>query len=524
MITQLTADEEGLAFSAPAEDRGLVLDLLLDGRRIWSFRCADARPVADGSDRVAVPWPAVLRPHLHGSATFCLRPVGDEESAVAVAATLGRGTGSITFTDTTGADLMVNKWGRPGQALGDRDEGMVDRLLDHLDEVRHALTAGSDLDVYVTSGTLLGPYRDGHLIPSDDDADLAYLSRHTHPVEVIQESFRLGRRLAAAGLRVERNSGGHLQVQFDNAGRPDVYVDLFTGWIDEDGWWYQTFALRSRVRREQLVPVSTIDVEGRTEPAPREPATMLESIYGPGWRTPDPAFTFTVPPATENRFWGWLSDAAMDRPLWETVLLGPAADAGPSAAARRFAERLAPGSAVLGLGAGRGEDALWLAGRGHAVQAVDYAHRPLAAAQAAADERRLTARFRTLNLYDLRRVLAFGAAVAARDEPVEVYAHDLLPTLWDAGRPNLFRLLSMVLRTGGQAHLDVPAETPALPGAPGPLWRSLPVADLAAEMLPFGLHVRELHQVEDEVRTGPEATLGPVAKARMVVSWQRSTR
>jgi SAM-dependent methyltransferase len=531
LITQLTADEAGLTFSASAEDRELVLDLLLDGRRIWSLRCADAEPVPGGpAERRSVPWPTVLRPHLAGSATFTLRPVGDEAAAAGVEVTLGAGTGRITFTDGSGVDLVVNKWGRLGHALGDWDEGMVERLLDHVDQVRAALTAGSDLEVYVTSGTLLGPYRDGHLIPSDDDADLAYLSRHTHPVAVVQESFRLGRRLVAAGLTVDRFSAGHLQVHFDHDGRPDVYVDVFTGWIDDDGWWYQAFALRSRVRRDQLVPVSTIEVEGRTEPAPREPETMLAAIYGPGWRTPDPAFTFVVPPATGDRFWGWLSDAAMDRSLWEVELLGadPHRPAGPSDSARRLAEHLPPGSRVLELGAGGGEDALWLAGLGHRVDAVDYVHRPMTAAQSVADERGVPARFRALNLYDLRRVLALGAELAARDEPVHVHVHDLLPTLWDAGRPNLFRLLSMVLRTGGEAHLDVVADTPTAPAgelpAPEPLWRALPVTDLAAEMRPFGLHVREVHEVVDEVRTGPGARSGPVQKTRMVVSWQRSSR
>ncbi len=531
MITQLTADEQGLAFTASAEDRSVVLDLLLDGRRIWSFRCADAdRGLGAVADRWSVPWPSVLRPHLEGSATFTLRPVGGDGAAQSVDVTLGTGSGRIRFTDRDGMALMVNKWGQLGHALGDWDDGMVTRLLDHVDQVRAGLLAGNDLDVYVTSGTLLGPYRDGHLIPSDDDADLAYLSRHTHPVAVIQESFQLGRRLAAAGLTVQRYSAGHLQVHFENQGRPDVYVDVFTGWIDDVGWWYQTFAVRSRVARDRLVPVSTIEVEGRTEPAPREPEAVLATIYGPNWRTPDPAFTFEVPPATSNRFWGWLSDAGMDRSLWELVLGdAPHGDpAGPSGAARLLAERLGPGSAVLELGCGRGEDALWLAGRGHRVEAVDYAHRPLLDAQSVADVNMSPARFRPLNLYDLRRVMALGTEVAARDEPVHVLAHDLLPTLWDVGRPALFRLLSMVLRTGGEAHLDVmtspPKRSAGAPPEPGPLWRELAVADLEAEMRPFALHVREAHPLVEEVRTGPGAGRGPVTRTRMVVEWQRSTR
>ena len=107
-------------------------------------------------------------------------------------------------------------------------------------------------------------------------------------------------------------------------------------------------------------------------PMPREPELMLEANYGPGWRTPDPAFRFDLSRSTTDRMWGWLSDFNMDRALWEDFYRTVASSAGepgsaPSPYAAWLAERLPAGAPVLELGCGRGDDALWLAARGHRV-------------------------------------------------------------------------------------------------------------------------------------------------------------
>jgi len=523
VLTDLAVDDDGFEFRYTGPPGG-TLELLLGARRIWSLRVpAPASPDGDALRRVE--WPDGVRPHLRGRATFTLRPVGDAAAATAVTTRLGGVDTPLQFVDRHGRGLVVNKWGTVGHALADHAQGTVQRLLDNMDRVRDAVRRTTDLDVYVTSGTLLGPYRDGHLIPSDDDADLGYLSRHQHPAEVVRETLLLGRHLAAAGLEVVRMSGGHLQVHFTHDGAPDVYVDVFTGWIDEDGWWYQAFAVRHRTRRDQLLPVSTIEVEGRREPAPREPETMLEGIYGPGWKVPDPAFTFAVPPAAANRFWGWCGDLAMDRETWESLHdeAATALSAEPSPYARWLAARLPAGGRVVELGAGTGSDARWLAAQGHPVEAVDYARSAVALAAVALPAGGATdgapVDVRVLNLYDLRQVVTFGAEVAARREPVTVYGRDLLATLWDDGRATLFRLLSMLLRAGGEAHLDVPHDDVVPVPGPVPLYRAVPSGRLTAEMAGFGLRVVEEHQVVEDVPTGAGPV--PVTKTRMVVSWQR---
>jgi SAM-dependent methyltransferase len=534
LLSHLVLDDDGLSFSAPREDDDRVVDLLLGGRRIWSFRVRATEPDPSGAPhRRLLAWPRPLRPYLTGAGTIGLRPIDGGPDVLTAAARFGDGDQPLRFDDRHGIGLVINKFGRIGHALADYDPGMVQRLLDNVDRVRAALADHwPDLPVYVMSGTLLGPYRDGRIMPHDDDADLGYLSPHGHPADVVREAFRLGRILRAAGLEAIRASAGHVQVHFSHEGRPDAYVDLFTGFIDEQGWWQHTFAIRLQARRDQVVPTITIDVQGRPEPAPREPELMLEANYGPGWKVPDPSYRFDIPRSVQDRFWGWFSDYGMDRTMWEDfyrydiegarVPLGSA----PSDYARWLAGRIPAGTRVLELGTGRGHDALWLAEQGFDVEALDYVRWPMRAAAAAAEEQGAAARFRVLNLYDLRRVITLGAEMAARRDPLVVYARGLLGNYWDIGRPILLRGLSMLLRSGGQAHLDVPRTSlMPQPGTGVPMHRAVPVETLRAEMAPHGLRIDEVHEADEVVEHTPwETGDAPLPTTRMVVTWQRPVR
>jgi hypothetical protein len=65
----------------------------------------------------------------------------------------------------------------------------------------------------------------------------------------------------------------------------DVFVGIFEG--DTISWYPGT---RGSLHRETMFPTSEGPMLGHACPLPRNPLQYLETVYGPGWRNPDPAF------------------------------------------------------------------------------------------------------------------------------------------------------------------------------------------------------------------------------------------
>jgi hypothetical protein len=502
-IRRVWPSERGVVFEveSPA-DR--VVDLLIDGRRVWSFREPATPPPPEllpdgptGEHLRFQPWPPVLQSRLTGRFQVGLRPVSTDansDAPVEATACLGDGITPADLTDVYGRPLVVNKWGRLGHTLADAPEGLVDRMLDHMDEIRDLLLDRLGPSVFVTGGTLLGPIRGaGRLIPHDDDADLAYLSDWTSPADVARENFELGRLLCERGYDVIRLSAAHVQMHFTHEGVPDHYVDVFGGFL-LDGIWYQHFAIRAEASREQLLPAGTLVVEGRSEPAPRDPEFMLRQLFGPGWPVPDPAFSFdSLPMAIIDRFSTWFPDLHADRESWEDlVLLGDpaAAEQGdrPSAFADWVDRHTPPDHGILELGSGLGADARALGARGRLVHAVDFSRFSVEAARARLPEPSPPVTFGVVNLLDLRVVLRLGAECAAADHPWTIYGRRLLNAVEPPGRDHVFRLCSMLLRGGGAAHFDVVTD-PTYTGVPPHLRPT--VDDLVQESARHGLVLDE---------------------------------
>src|SRR5687768_15078399 len=218
-------DDSGVHLSA-REDT--VVDVVFDGRRIWSFwTLRDTHPGHGG--RVAE-WPPALRRYLDGTTRLSVvehvsgRVLLDDEIG------LGTSTERIAVVDPSGRPLGIDKSNRITTTFDTRDRAQTAPLLDATEQVLSALLEAG-VDAFPAYGTLLGAIREQDFIGHDSDVDLGYVSRHTHPLDVIRESYRLQRYLRERGYSIDRYSAAAFKVEVLEADGAVRGLDVFGGYF-----------------------------------------------------------------------------------------------------------------------------------------------------------------------------------------------------------------------------------------------------------------------------------------------------
>jgi len=438
-------------------DRRDALALELDGRRVWAFvPPRDGRRV-DG--RWLVAWPAPLAPLLDGHADAVLRDLRTGEAVHQTSVSLGSGEGRVELVDAEGRPLTVDKGNHLTAMFAEASDDARGRLVDVVAEALELMRAWGH-DGFLAFGNLLGAVRDGRLIGHDNDADVVLLSRATHPVDVISESMALERRFHEAGWQTHRMSGGDFKLFATLPDGLTVGIDVFSAFYLQ-GMLHVMPTVAADLPRSSLLPTSTVRLEGRDLPAPADPEAVLAATYGPGWRTPDPAFKYDPPRWLRRRLGGYMRGERKHARYWQNFYKTKASKVPgePSSFARWVAGRDPRPTSLIDVGCGTARDSLWLSGQGMDVLGCDYSPAGLAFATDRAAEQGRDAAFRRLNLYDVRQLLATGALLARERKTDAVYARFLVHALEDDGRQNLWRFSRSVLRNSrGRVYLEFRTE------------------------------------------------------------------
>jgi SAM-dependent methyltransferase len=447
---------EGLV--VPSSVSGAI-DVVLDGQRVWSFNPdRDGRP-GRGRER-SVPWPKALVRHLDGVADVELVDHVSREVLHSQTVRFGEQAERVRVVDGEGNPLAVDKGGRLQRDFSNTEGSARDEIMDALERVLHDLTERCGLDAYLMYGCLLGAVRDGHMIGHDSDADVAYLSRHHHPFDIIRECTAATRRMRALGWQVVRMSGANFKVWVPLPDGRRCGIDVF-GSFHIGQRFHVTGSLTGTLDRSALLPFGTVTLEGREIVAPARPEEVLAFTYGPQWRVPDPAFHFDHDPVDVRRMDAWFRSPRRRLRFWHDFYKSPDSALVPTEPSlfaewvRQWLEerREAPPH-LLDVGAGTGRDAACFAAAGHRVTALDFSTLGMRRTRALRAEHELKVVTRWLNLEDLRSVLVTGARFAHQKGTREVYARGLLDTLGTSGRDNLWRFASMVQRRGGETFLE----------------------------------------------------------------------
>jgi len=404
---------------------GRVVDITLDGHRVWSTTLPlSGRTIA---------WPPALRELLRGSAAAT---ISDSTTRTELWSGRVRWTpfGAPVLTDEHGRTLRVDKWGRmkPSFETGKDIRPQVAKSAAKV----LALMRQNGFDAFVVGGTLLGAIRDGEILAHDDDADLAYLSKHSHPSDLILENAGLHRILRDHGYCVIRHSWSHLQVLSDDE---RYYVDIFTAFY-KSGFFHEPIHVRSKGMWSSILPLDEVELHGQRLPAPRDPEAWLAACYGPHWRVPDPSFVFETPWATQRRFHSWFGSFHTGINSW-TTRYSHDKSAHESDNLRSFV--LGESDAVIDLGSGNGED----------LEVYRAAGVDVIGADAIGNAASVRAGEAQVNLVDYLPAFEFLREALARfadAERVTVTANHLLACQDPRGRSTLLHLFAFALRQGAR--------------------------------------------------------------------------
>jgi SAM-dependent methyltransferase len=515
-VSALEVDDEGLLVRGTGDG---PVDFLFGDQRVGSFWLQ--RDTLPEGAWLRYPWPPALRRFLDGEVTVTLADPVDGARWVSCDARLGTGEGVVDVRDAQGNPMGLDKSNRLSRLFGDRDPAQLEPLLDALEVVLGALEKAG-VEPFLAYGTLLGAVRDQDFIGHDSDADLGYVSRFEHPVDVIRESFALQRRLRAMGFTVQRYSGLGIKVTIEEADGAARGLDVFGGFL-RDGMLYLMGEVGHPFQREWLYPRSAGTLAGREFPVPAQPDHLLEAMYGVSWRTPDPAFKFVTPVSTQRRLNGWFRGARTgldERWARSRGRSEPEPRKGPSAFVRWVAKQEPTMATAVDVGCGRGTDAHFLARRGVRAVGLDYFPPDLRAGARRAARKGLDARFEWLNLGELRSVLRAGTWLAREPGPRTVLAHHVLDATDRRGRTNLLRLARMVTRSSGRLYLQAYTAPTALSARLA--LRPVATASLIELVESSGGRVEQLSELgEREAGMGEAPPGGDPVICRMVVSWTR---
>ena len=294
---ELRIDDQSIWLPGSVQDE-TTYDVLVNGHHVWSLQ--PGRDTTPDGDKRVTPWPRALLPHLKGLAEVSIQ---DHVTGTPVATGRhvfpgGDGT-KVSVTDKSGRPLLVDKWGRLIRPLWGEDTALIDEMMDEVVKLMDVLADKAGVPTYVCYGTLLGAVRNGKLIGHDNDIDLAYVSEHANPVDVVREAYRVERVLLQEGYTVRRGSGVRINVRLpleDSVRRVDVFT---SHWVE--GVLYIPSDTGFRLPRDTILPLTTVELMGRDVSAPANPERLLAATYGENWRVPDPSFKYTTPRRLSRR-------------------------------------------------------------------------------------------------------------------------------------------------------------------------------------------------------------------------------
>lgn len=232
-------------------------------------------------------------------------------------------------------------------------------------KLRQELIEKFGYEPFVAYGTLLGAIRQGDFLNHDNDVDLVYISKHTDPVQVRIEYVAICRHLIDLGYR-------GLLTKHGFAIKSPVRVDLNFAWFNPQGMFQASFGYHGpelkfsrdfgRMKRARLGKYRVR--------VPRNSEAILEHLYGPGWKVPDPGFShYSRSRKFDRSYWATVEELAST--FWRQYYMHQSEIGPPSRFAQQALGAWNGKRCVVDLGCGGGADTQEFARQGHTAFGID---------------------------------------------------------------------------------------------------------------------------------------------------------
>lgn len=257
------------------------------------------------------------------------------------------------------------------------------RVMGLYDRVNQALERELGYQAFLCYGSLLGAVRTGGFIGHDIDFDTAYLSTRTDGAAAVEELKRLSFALIEAGFDVTaRRTCIHIK---DASSAPDK-VDLFHLYLDGSGNVVFPFGVvgTGKLRAEELGGFQEIPFATSTALVPGNAERVVEHIYGPEWRIPNPGFNW-LKERTPQKRQGIVPLEQVEEVYWANFYARNSYTRGSTFCEFVLARTELP-QAIADIGCGDGRDAVAFAREGRVVVGVDRSHIAVKHANAKKDD------------------------------------------------------------------------------------------------------------------------------------------
>jgi SAM-dependent methyltransferase len=313
--------------------------------------------------------------------------------------------------------------------------------------VHEAVRELRDYETFLIYGTLLGAVRDGGFIGHDREFDCAYLSTETSGPAAARELQAIAFALIDRGFRVHATDSALHIADAESGG---VRLNLFHLFFAAGGTLQFPFGVAGTeaVQSDAWTGTTETTLGGATVRVPARAEAVLEQIYGPDWRTPNPGFTWS-----RDRT-GSAPDAILPAPVIEEIYWADFYANTTYNSGSTFFElvngRSDTPATVIDIGCGDGRDSFAFARAGRRATGVDRSHIGIRLAAKKAAE---------LGLSDSLRFAAcdVGAAELLRtvltegrvgDEPVVYYARFFLHSIPEDVQRTLLSVIEECARPG----------------------------------------------------------------------------